>query len=114
MTDLLTWLRAQLDEDERKVAAMQREARRVQTAPIFQDHPPNWLASVDIFVSPKRWQDEIDAKRRIIEAFEQRETESQHPDGAVFGYHATGLLLAIRHLAAAYADRPGYREEWRP
>ena len=67
MDELIGWLRAQLDDDERKVAAMQREATRARTAPIFQAYPPNWLTGVDIFVSPTRWQDEIDAKRRILD-----------------------------------------------
>lgn len=25
-----------------------------------------------------------------------------------------GLELAVRHVASAYRDRPGYREEWKP
>ena len=100
MDDLVTWLRAQLDEDERKVEAMQHEATRVQTAPIFQGHPPNWLAGVDIFVSPTRWQAEVDAKRQIIEHHEQ--------DAEPFP------CRTMRLLALPYSSREGYREEWRP
>lgn len=104
VSDLVTWLRAQLDDDERKVAAMEREQRRVQTAPIFQGYPLGWLAGVDIFVSPKRWQAEVDAKRQLL-------------DWAIVWLDrdcAPWNETAIKMLALPYADRPGYLEEWRP
>lgn len=101
MDDLVTWLRAQLDDDERKVAAMEREEMRVQTAPIFGSHPLGWLAGVDIYVSSKRWRDEIDAKRRMID-------EAIRLDG----YDSEFEFLEL--LALPYAGRDGWREEWRP
>jgi hypothetical protein len=115
MDDLVTWLRAQLHEDERKVAAMTREAERARTAPIFANHPPNWLAGVDIFVSPARWQDEVDAKRRIL---------AEHVEGSVADGAPTGTCRScdnyavpcptVRLLALPYASRDGYRSGWRP
>jgi hypothetical protein len=99
--DLVTWLRAQLNDDERKIAAMEREENRAQTAPIFQGYPPNWLAGVDIFVSSKRWRAEVDAKRRMVD--EAIRLESY---GSEFQF--------LKMLALPYADRPGYRDEWRP
>lgn len=104
MDDLIAWLRAQLDEDERKVAAMEREANRVQTAPIFQSHPPNWLAGVDIFVSPTRWQAEVEAKRRILDMV---------VPGNYYGGYGEAYLDVVRELAQPYAGRSGWREEWR-
>lgn len=116
MDDLVAWLRAQLDDDERKVAAMEREQRRVQTAPIFQGHPPNWLAGVDIFVSPKRWRADVDAKRRVLDLVElaHREYTSSLPylRGQDRGYREA-MVDVLRELAMAYADHPGYRDEWR-
>jgi hypothetical protein len=107
--ELITWLRAQLDDDERKVAAMEREQRRVRTAPIFQGHPPNWLAGVDIFVSPERWRAEVEAKRRIVEL------HTPADDGANEGKCWTceeRLCDTLLLLAQPYAAREGWREEW--
>lgn len=128
MDDLITWLRAQIDDDEHKIAGMEREQERTRTAPIFRNYPPDWLAGVDIFVSPKRWRDEVDTKRRVLDAhgldhecialtgsgdhsvvdggpWELWEPESTADHGPCF---------VIRCLALPYANRPGYREEWRP
>lgn len=111
--DLITWLRAQLDEDGRKIAAMEREEHRVQTAPIFQSYPPNWLAGVDIFVSPRRWRAEVEAKRRIL--------DEHQPDanGECGTCREPGLdrnqhwpCMTVRLLAQPYAAQPGWREEW--
>jgi len=136
--DLATWLRARLDEDERKVAAMEREEKRVQTAPIFGSHPPGWLAGVDIFVSSARWRAEIDAKRRILE-LHAPEASTNWVNGEYVPGEPTGLQCVhcarlchstsglscespdapwpcptVLLLALPYADRPGYLEEWRP
>lgn len=115
MDELITWLRAQLDEDKGKVAAMEREAKRVQTAPIFQGHPPNWLAGVDIFVSPKRWHDEIEAKRRILGRYEDALARQHDPEYSQIAARAQveeyeGWVIPA--LAQPYAGRPGWREEW--
>lgn len=122
MSDLIAWLRGCLDDDERKVAAMAREAKRADTAPIFQGYPPNWLAGVDIFVSPKRWQAEVDAKRKILDLAEVLLNPVPTPVGypaaaraikveveAAEEQAATALLSL---LAQPYAGRDGWREEW--
>ncbi|WP_203828748.1 DUF6221 family protein [Actinoplanes palleronii] len=108
MDDLIAFVRARLDEDERKIAAMEREERRVQTAPIFQSHPPNWLAGVDIFVSSKRWRAEVEAKRRILQLHDATEDPTISADAWVV------MGKAIKMLALPYASHPDYREKWRP
>lgn len=55
---------------------------------------------------------QVQAHRAILDAYEQREAESLHPRGEVFGYHATGLLLAMRHLASIWSDHPDFQQEW--
>lgn len=107
MDELVTWLRAQLDDDERKVAAMEREETRVRTAPIFQGHPPDWLAGVDIFVSSTRWRAEVDTKRALLEETIRPYIGAETTIGRV-------AVVALRLLALPYAGQPGYREEWRP
>lgn len=73
---------------------------------------------------PARVLREIDARRRLLTVYEaaKRNSELPHPEfvegvylPAVFvsGY-AAALKHALRLTASVYADRPGYREEWRP
>jgi hypothetical protein len=109
--DLIAFLRARLDDDERKIAAMEREENRVQTAPIFQGHPPNWLAGVDIFVSPKRWRDEVDAKRRILDICEA--DLRQRGAGALEGRVDCPSWDVIVGLAQPFSSHGQFREEWR-
>ena len=45
------------------------------------------------------------AKRRIVEQL-HRALEDGSAD------YALGLTVAVQHLAAAYADHSGYRQEW--
>jgi hypothetical protein len=36
--------------------------------------------------------------------------QSEHSD--VAGYHATGMRIATRALAAVYKEHPDYQQEW--
>lgn len=110
MDDLIAWLRAQLDDDERKVAAMEREEKRVQTAPIFGSHPPNWLAGVDIFVSSARWLAEIDAKRQMLAHIGMVVLSPGRE--ALPAEYVAQMEWFLRLLALPYAGRDGWREEW--
>jgi hypothetical protein len=56
---------------------------------------------------------EVAAKRAIADAWEQLESERPQLGGDVFGYEATGLLIAIKHLVTAWSDHPDYRVDWR-
>jgi len=58
---------------------------------------------------------DITAKRRVLDAYEEASSsyDAQYRLGlGSAGDHA--LAMAIRLLASAYADQPGYRDEWRP
>lgn len=124
MTDtdeLVGWLRAQLDEDER----VAREAGyRASAWPLGDTW---WLEGVEHNVvgaeeaycyphnaahiarwDPARVLAEVDAKRRIIEdaEFWMWNDDRGGPDPM--------SASALRLLALPYADRPGYREQWRP
>jgi hypothetical protein len=73
---------------------------------------------------PARVLREIDAKRQMIGEFIRYESEIDYArgcchseDAIVSGLHGGHLpkdILGLRLLALPYADRPGYREEWRP
>ncbi|MFI2650192.1 DUF6221 family protein [Micromonospora fulviviridis] len=105
--DLATWLRQQLDDDE-------QTARAVTADPLSDcwfdcigdghaDHHLRW--------DPARVLAEVDTKRRLLEQFRLRgdsvRTTVQPSTGGVWDD-------LLRMLALPYADRPGYRAEWRP
>jgi hypothetical protein len=136
MDDLTTWLRAQLDDDERVARACPfRDWRTLGppgTAPTLCGRHGNsnaHLAEPVTFHDPKsatlahaaRWDParvlaEIDAKRRIIDAIERR-LDRREPDGGweSAGAETDGMAdTTLRLLALPYADRPGYRSEWAP
>jgi hypothetical protein len=128
MSELVTWLRAQLDRD----AGVARTA--------FADHnqaTANWLEiwsgavligqEEDLVITndsgvsrhmvnwdPARALAEVESKRRIL---------LEHPRGDD-GFCGDGIGLVgckwawpcptVRLVALPYAGRPGYREEWRP
>jgi hypothetical protein len=142
-TDLVAWLREQIGKDELRAKAATSgpwdwngwhcERPRFTTYMVFRESDeqevadtrgaswwrredgdqPEYPANAEHIArwDPDRALREVEAKRRILDAYEQREEEGQHVD--VFGYHATGLLLAVRMIAEVYADQPGYREDWR-
>lgn len=57
---------------------------------------------------------ECDTKRRIIELAAKTKTWTDGAAGATAGYAAAVVSDTWKFLALPYADRPGYREEWRP
>jgi hypothetical protein len=84
---LAEWLRGVLDEDERYHEMDTESANRL---PIFRWRFP--LA-------------DIAAKRALLDALMEPTTASNVAD-------EEGLMTAVQIIATAYADRPGYREEW--
>ncbi|MEW2161430.1 DUF6221 family protein [Streptomyces sp. NPDC007084] len=131
MDDLAQWLGAQLDEDQRIVSRALDHvdaewrldaARNVvfcrrltvsgrQSTPVTAiewRYPRVGAPALAPHVAehdPARVLREIDAKRRMIGRINSHAT--------MMGWDEVhGDLLRL--LAAPYADRPGYREEWRP
>ncbi|CAL9529773.1 DUF6221 family protein [Streptomyces sp. enrichment culture] len=115
--DLIQWLRAQLDEDEQAARAAALTEGLTGSLVDFLKHE---AAHVDVAPSeahyarhtPARVLREIDAKRRIIEQHERYARERRRMMGGWDPQSDDSPILAA--LATVYADRPGYREEWRP
>jgi hypothetical protein len=143
MNDLITWLRAQLDDDE-------RVARAASTAPWLRDEAnasirhsgPSASKSSESFGmyviasvgahdigrpshedaehiarwDPARVLAEVDAKRRILdELWDVLRTASHYT--TVESCDELDAILAervLRRLALPYAERSGYDERWRP
>jgi uncharacterized protein DUF6221 len=121
--DLLQWLRAQLDEDERIARGADpgpwgsSSLGRHDQAAIRTGAPTSLIqfdgsraAANGLHVArhdPARVLREIDAKRRMLDECER-----------AVDYDSRGMLSMaedfLRLLAIPFADRPGFREEWRP
>lgn len=136
MDELVQWLGEQFDEDEQvardachggpanwttdgsypvSVAGLPRGADVFTEAVAFDEGSPSEAQAEHIALhDPARVLREIDAKRRI--ATQMASTLScAAGDSEVDHYGAlVDAEQTLRLLALPYADRPGYREEWRP
>ncbi|MFE1949991.1 DUF6221 family protein [Streptomyces sp. NPDC059524] len=111
MDDLVQWLRAQLDEDERVNQSLEDwHAMGCESIPVAGYNGP---FPCDCGV-PGRIEREIDAKRQMLGyLFPALEQTDQLIEGEWNGHDdLAGKLLSL--LALPYADRPGYRDDWRP
>ncbi|MFF5842143.1 DUF6221 family protein [Streptomyces massasporeus] len=129
MDELVGWLGAQLDEDERTARAATlgpwvqsgigdygwtvdfgRPGAGVETADTEQGLADASFIAVH---NPARVLREIDATRRLLRAHEkwcEGRCEAKYPEGGFDAAHFWNIKLR----AETYSDRPGYREEWRP
>ena len=139
MSDLVAFLRARLDEDERVARAAADENREpswrlisgeyvtgigltgMHTEGFVDEAPGEHIVRHD----PARVLAEVDAKRQIID--EHRITPKDQGAGGAEtfgcecchfdyneGYQGLGWCPTLRLLALPYADHPDYRDEWRP
>ena len=125
-TDLVEWLRAQLDEDERLARAtvwggsgnrLSWELIASATIDVGSDEfyvGDRTIANHMMAWQPARVLREIDAKRQLLTIHRPYVAEpGQACLGCAGGTEFEGCPV-VRLLALPYADRPGYLEEWRP
>lgn len=134
MDDLVAWLTAQLDEDERLARSAvgvkgwcdELCTGRWRTGPggvgveddeyniiVHDEGMPTAEQSEHIARhDPDAVLADIAAKRAIVEAC--RDDLAQRGDGALDGEVDRPTWDVLTLLASAYADRPGYRQEWAP
>jgi hypothetical protein len=130
--DLVRWLGEQLDEDERTARESGGAAWEelpvsgwVHTSPLpaTEWQPPGYdhhVASAPLPADrahiirhdPARVLREVDAKRRLVYLAVQLPKVTAGTD--MFDNHRDAWAEVLKQLALPYADRPGYREEWRP
>jgi hypothetical protein len=122
--DLVTWLRAQLDEDEQIAREAADEGDGQWRLATYQDGTTTaWHGEVEVMTSldgtdavhirnwdPARVLAEVDAKRRILD----EHLPGTDPCDAHDASLRTIECNTLRFLALPYADRPGYRPEWAP
>ncbi|MEU3507647.1 DUF6221 family protein [Streptomyces longwoodensis] len=120
MNELVVWLRAQFDADERIARACsgngEWEAEHIAIyGPDLGVEVRAHMAAHD----PARVLREIEAKRAIVSRYEFAAKEAERlalagSDPEVWIQVSGALQSCVLCLALPYADRPGYREEWRP
>ena len=104
---LVTWLRVQLDDEEREI---QRHGPPIPATPWASASRITTIqAGATVLMHPTRLLAEVDATRRLLAWLE--ETRSWAQDNNLWNYDDTE---AYKALALPYAGRPGYRPEWRP
>jgi hypothetical protein len=108
MNDLIEFLRAQLDKDER--VARESKGSFWNT----DGHSYQAEAFMDRFDENRELR-EVDAKRRILELHSpEPEDWATHIAGDCRMCAMEMPCSTVRMLALPYAARPDYREEWRP
>jgi len=108
--DLITWLRAQLDEDERIVRLNLGDKGLGDNGsfPDYQTYSGDDINAASDFLfnfRPPRMLAEVQAKRQILDEYESPDNHGGYAD-------AMGFVVTL--LALPFADRPGYQDEWRP
>ncbi|NUS74912.1 MAG: hypothetical protein HOV70_01760 [Streptomyces sp.] len=126
MDDLMQWLTTQLDEDEQTAQAATPgpweqggigdygwtvNFSRRNSGVEVEDGEQGYADAAFIAAhDPARVLREVEAKREIVRQADLYLCDS----GPGCGYRTKHGHSVLRLLALAYADRPGYREEWRP
>jgi hypothetical protein len=121
MDELVPWLGEQLAEDERIARRAGDSFRQIGETGVIVAH------------DPARVLREIDAKRQLLTGYTKAVEQVEELDALRERLRASGqdvfmtemerasaihkrdvLHGVLQILALPYADRPGYREEWRP
>lgn len=107
--DLVSFLRARLDEDERVATVLGDDMRQSWAIPEDES-----VAVIHMHRhAPARVLAEVDAKRRILDEYEQA-TGQYATHSQVSAGEEIGLRFAVKALALPYAEHPSYDEAWRP
>jgi hypothetical protein len=105
--DLVAFLRARLDEDERRARA---------ALPRWDDDAMEWQDLGDEVYAHARWHDparvlrEVQADRAILAEYTAVRTLQGLTGVEKDGYRDWVLRICV----AVYSDHEGYREEWKP
>lgn len=134
MDDLISWLRDQIDDDERAARSAGGDKWIASGLAFVDDSSGHAVVSTERMDSgvqahiarhnPARVLAEVEAKRRILDKWQDPATVERFPDGVHDGRdwdereaqvsRARTIDRLVRLLALPYADRPGYQSEWAP
>lgn len=121
--ELVTFLRARLDEDEAVARRVKSSWRQIgETGVIVASEGGraeecangNWAGIAEHIVrhDPERVLAEVEAKRQILDQNERYTAERRRMMGGWDPQSDDSPILAA--LATVYADHPDYRPEWAP
>ena len=113
--NLVTWLRVQLDEDER-IAGELGELDYVAEGGLGSVAGWSLIDYLKRFGSARALA-EVDAKRNVLDRYADAQARQTDPE---YSWSDADVQVSeyedwiLPALALPYADRPGYRDEWRP
>lgn len=108
--NLASWLREQIDEDERVARATRQASLSWQNFDMDGELRDTANAGTVAYIPIPQTRDHI-ARHDPARVLDGVEAKGRLLEEILFGYAPEKLL---RILAVEYADRPGYREEWKP
>jgi hypothetical protein len=130
--DLAAWLLEQIAEDEAPARAFLNacpDGDPVAEATVYSDRYDDLTEMATAHLDrwgAKRVLAECDAKRQLVELHKSEDVDGRLTDGEEItvlccvvcrdenGMREEEPCPTLRLLALPHADRPGYREEWRP
>lgn len=111
--EIVAWLRARLDEDEKAAADARDDVESWWQDPA-QDSPAELHIARH---SPERVLREVEAARRVLDMWQDPDTIEESINYAVSSADyqiasADTVDRIVRVMASAYADHPDYRAQW--
>jgi hypothetical protein len=127
MDDLVQFLRARLDEDERMAVATLWDGSGneagwslIASATVGVGRDSIYVADTEVARHIARHDQarvlaEVDAKRQALAHYERIQQHTRRSDGGNDYLFAEGAVRRqIQYMALPYRDDPGYRPEWAP
>lgn len=123
--DLAAWLLEQIAEDDRVAGDLAADGYPIHDGRVLSVKGASRVPWPDRW-HPVRVLAECGAKRRIVDMHESEDVDGRLMDGEEIivpccvvcrdenGLREEAPCPTLRLLALPYADRPGYRPEWRP
>lgn len=113
---LVAFVRARLADDEHAARTLLGATMIIGRSPEFYGAGGRAAAAFWQYFNPARMLAEVEAKRRILDRYEDALARQQDPEysqstARVHAQEYEGWIIPA--LAQAYAGRPGWREEWK-
>ena len=109
---LVEFLEARLADDLERAEFVQRQWEGYES---YEPWRLSWHDEYDLLcVEPVRMIAEVAAKREVIALHQTSQERDRLLDRVILPSVEVALGLAVKHLAAVYADHPDYDPAWRP
>ena len=121
MNNRISWLRQQLDTDERNVERMEHDtdSSEAYSCPATRDYPLGDLpygeanCTCNLAARKARALRQVQAHRAILDDYERAfENRKRHRDDMAIAGALLALHGAVKHVVSIYSDRDGYNPDW--